>query len=154
MDEFKRVGGLIWRGLFGALFSWLFLTRLADLVIPSARAGWVSYCATQSIPYLQVLVAQVASVVLSGWMIWIHLDRDQFKSASMKMEYHGVWSASNFFTWRLYSGRSRFEDGETLLRAYEKFNVQFWLAVIVLAMSLGMNPLIEFIFREKKVKEA
>lgn len=33
MEEFKRIGSLVWRGLFGVAFFWLCLTRLLDLII-------------------------------------------------------------------------------------------------------------------------
>lgn len=150
MDDFKRIGGLVWRGALGLLCAWLFLTRLADLLIPSARAGWVGFCAGQSISYAKVVAAQLLTVVLSGWLIWVHWDKDRFKSRCEKMEYHGIYFAGGFITWHLYSMREKIETGRVVKHAAEYFNGNFGVAIFMLVLCLGMNPAIEFLFREKK----
>lgn len=154
MEEFKRIVSLVWRCFFAVVFVALLLTRLADLVLPLARTGWIGFCARQSIPYSQVMVAQLATVVLSGWLLWVHSDSDRFKSAWGNLEYIGILGATNFFTRKLYSSRSQVETGVVPERIAESVNVQFWLAIILLVLFLCFNPAIEFIFREKKVKEA
>jgi hypothetical protein len=152
--EFKRIGSLVWRGLFGVAFIWLFLTRLADLVIPAARTDWVSYCASQSIPHLQVLVAQVVTVVLSGWMVWVLVDNVRFRSAKEKLEFTGVHFASFFITWGLYRVREKVQAGRLVNHVAENFSGEFWIAVFMLTFCLGMNPVIEFVFRDRKLRAA
>lgn len=154
MEGFKRIGSLVWRGLFATLFVWLGLTRFADVLWPSARTDWVDFCARHSIFYGQVLFAQLATVGLSGWLVWTLANNARFAAAWPKIEFLAAVFSSKHLTWGVYRTKHKLVVGGMSPDLGGNLMFEFWVALFALVLCLGMNPAIEFIFREKKVKEA
>lgn len=154
MEEFKRVGSLVWRGLAAVIFVVLGITRLADVLLPSPRTEWIEFCSRHSILYSQLLVAQLATVGLSAWLVLTLADTARFEAAWPKIEFIGVMLASRHLTWGIYGAKYKLSVGRVVSDVPAGFNLWFWTTIFMLFLCIGMNPMIEFVFREKKVKEA
>jgi hypothetical protein len=149
VEEFKRIGSLVWRGLFVALNVYFFVTRFADLVAPDNRASWSSFGVSSSVPYWQILSSQALTVLLTGILVYCCVDRYRYEKMHDRIEFIGVQFASSNLTYWMYAYKYRVETGVPVARIAQKMNTQFGLSLIMLAFCIILAVGIEVIFREK-----
>lgn len=149
MEEFKRVGSLVWRGLFVALNVYFFVTRFADLVAPENRASWFSFSVSRSVPYWQIISSQALTVLLTGILVYCCVDRCRYEKMHDRIEFIGVHAAAFNLTHWMYAYKYRVESGVPVARIAQKMNTQFGLSLFMLVFCIILAVGIEVIFREK-----
>lgn len=154
IGEFKRIGGLVWRGLFATLNCYFFITRLSDIVIPNNRVAWAEFAAIRNVPQWQVSSSQALTVLLTGILLYCTLDQRRYEIMHDRIEFIGVHAAAFNLTHWMYAYKDRFEQGVPVERVAQKMTTQFGVSLFMLVFCILLALGIEIIFGEKKVEQA